>query len=112
MKGKIGLRRLVETTSGNAARFYGIFGRKGSIEPGKDADLVIIDPADNWLVRGKDFLSKGKITPFEGMEFTGRVKYTLVRGRVVYADGEGIMVEPGYGRHIKRDGVSPGGGMH
>lgn len=101
MKGRIGLRRLLEVTSGNAAGFYGLSG-KGSIEAGRDGDLVIIDPEKDWTVRGESFLSKGKITPFEGMTFRGRVKYTLVRGRVVYEDGKGICVEPGYGKYIKR----------
>jgi allantoinase len=105
MEGRIGLRRLLEVTSGNAARFYGMFDRKGSIAPGKDADLVVIDPLQDWVVRGADFFSKGKITPFEGMTFRGRVKYTVVRGRVVYADGEGILVDPGYGKNIRRRGL-------
>jgi len=104
MKERISFRRLLEVTSGNAAEFYGISDRKGTITPGKDADLVIIDPAKNWLVRGENFLSKGRITPFEGMEFRGRVKYTLVRGLVVYSDGKGILAQPGYGRHVRRKG--------
>ncbi len=102
MKGRLSLGRLLDVTSGNAAKFYGLSGHKGSIESGKDADFVIIDPAKNWRVMGKDFLSKGKITPFEGMEFRGRVIKTLVRGRVVYSDGDGILVQPGYGRHVRR----------
>jgi allantoinase len=103
-KGRIGLRRLVEVTTETAARRYGIFDRKGSVGVGKDADLVFIDPQGSWTVRGEDFLSKGKITPFEGMTFTGRVMKTMVRGTIVYDVEDGIMVGGGYGRLVKRRG--------
>ena len=57
IKGRISLERLLKVTSENAARRYGLFHRKGSIERGKDADFVLIDPEQNWIVRGKDFFS-------------------------------------------------------
>ncbi len=97
MKGRISLRRLVEVTSEAAAKRYSIFDRKGSIEVGKDADFAIIDPNAAWIVEGKKFLSKGKITPFEGMEFKGKVVKTIVRGKVVYDSERGIIAEAGFG---------------
>jgi len=100
-EGKISLGRFIEAVSAGAARRYGLYDRKGSIEEGKDADLVLIDPEETWTVRGKTFLSKGKITPFEGMEMRGRVKKTIVRGKVVYDDALGITAEKGYGRFLK-----------
>ncbi len=101
-KGRLSLRRLVEVTSENAARLYGLFPEKGAIEVGTDADLVLIDPELAWKVKGSQFLSKGHITPFEGMELRGRVVRTIVRGKTVYEDGAGILVEGGYGRFLSR----------
>ena len=100
LKGKISLRRFVEVVSENAAKRYGIFDRKGSIEIGKDADFAIIDPNTEWKVKGKEFLSKGKITPFEGMTFSGKIVKTIVRGKVVYDASRGILADAGYGKLI------------
>jgi allantoinase len=102
MKGRIGVKRLTETTSASAARRYGIYHRKGSIEKGKDADLVLIDPRETTVVRGKDFYSKGKITPFEGKRLKGKIVKTLRRGRVVYSQERGITAQPGDGRLVTR----------
>lgn len=101
-KGRISLRKLVEITSENAARRYGLYPQKGAIEIGTDADLVFVDPNLRWKVEGEKFLSKGHVTPFEGMELRGRVVRTMVRGRTVYQADRGIQVEEGYGRFLTR----------
>ncbi|MCX7024362.1 MAG: amidohydrolase family protein [Spirochaetes bacterium] len=105
--GRLTLRRYVEISSESAAKRYGLWGGKGSLEPGKDADFFLVDPEGSWTVEGRSLLSKGRITPFEGMRLRGRVISTWVRGRPVYeaarADrGEtGIAVEAGYGKHLR-----------
>ncbi len=101
-KGRLSLRRLFEVTSENAARRYGLFDRKGSIDAGKDADIVLIDPDKTWKVAGGEFLSKGKITPFEGRTLQGRIIKTIRRGEIIYEDGSGITAKPGSGRLIGR----------
>jgi len=100
--GRLTLRRLVEVTSQAAARRWGIDHRKGALLPGRDGDCVLLDPDGVWTVRGDEFFSKGKVTPFEGMTFRGRVKTTVVRGQVVYNDTDGVTVEPGYGSLLRR----------
>jgi allantoinase len=100
-RGRLSLKRLLEITAAHAAQRYGIDHRKGSIATGKDADLVLIDPAQAWTVRGSAFASKGKITPFEGMTFHGRVVRTMLRGRVIYDAESGILAPGGYGRMIR-----------
>ena len=102
MKGRLSLQRFLRIISENAARRYGIFGRKGSIEVGKDADFTLIDPAQLWTVRGEDLLSKGSITPFDGRTFTGRVVKTVLRGKLIYTSDTGVLAEGGYGMHIRR----------
>jgi len=91
----------LQVTSENAAKRYGFWDRKGSIEVGKDADLIFVDPKRNWRVKGAEFLSKGKTTPFEDRKFTGQVVKTLLRGKFIYECDKGITIEPGYGKFIK-----------
>ena len=100
--GRIGLCRLVELTSMAAARRYGLDHRKGGLRVGMDGDCVLIDPDAEWTVKGAEFLSKGTITPFEGMRLTGKIKKTIVRGSLVYDSGTGIVAEPGFGAFLRK----------
>ena len=102
--GRLRLGELTALASRNAARRYGIDDRKGGLAPGMDADCVLIREDADWTVRGEAFLSKGHVTPFEGMRLRGRVEKTLVRGTVVYDREEGIVVDGGYGRLVRRVG--------
>lgn len=97
LAGRLTLPRYLQVMSENAARRFRIFDRKGSIAVGKDADLVLLDQKESWTVRGAEFFSKGKLSPFEGWSFRGRVKRTLVRGREVYRDRDGIVTDGGWG---------------
>lgn len=101
-KNKISLSRFTEITSSSAAKQYGIDHLKGGISVGKEADLVIVDPHKSWKVEGRKFFSKGKITPFEGFEFSGRIMRTMRRGQWVYGDKEGIMANPGSGKFLTK----------
>ena len=103
LKGRLSLQRFIKVTSQNAARKYGISHKKGSIEIGKDADFVLIDPNKNWIVEGKNFLSKGKITPFEGFIFNGRIMKTILRGKVIYDSEQGITAKAGFGNFLLKE---------
>lgn len=59
---------------------------KGTLKEGAAADVTIIDPDEEWVVTREDTISKGKNTPFYGDKVTGRVKYTIVDGQIVYQD--------------------------
>lgn len=82
-KGVISIMEMAEKMSYNPAKILGLTD-KGSVSPGKDADLVIFDPERSYRIDKETFLSKGKNTPFDGFEVTGDVKYTLVNGNLVY----------------------------
>ncbi|MFW5742350.1 MAG: dihydroorotase [bacterium] len=101
-RGRLRLGELTALTARNAARRYGIADRKGALAPGMDADCVLIREDADWTVRGEAFLSKGHVTPFEGMRLRGRVEKTLVRGTVVFDAARGIAVDGGYGRLVRR----------
>ena len=85
-------------TSLNPARRYGL-NSKGNIAVGRDADLVLIDPDESWVVRAEASESAQGYTPFQGMEFGARVKRTWLRGQLIY-DGN-VVGEP-RGHYLRR----------
>ena len=95
----MGYNHIAEVLSWNPARRYGLLA-KGDIAPGFDADLVLVDPDESFVVRAADSESAQGYTPFEGQELTGRVKTTFLRGRPVYRDGN-IVGAPG-GIYLRR----------
>lgn len=74
--------QMAEKMSYNPARIIGI--DKGDIQPGKKADVVLFDPNETYRIDKNTFASKGKNTPFDGREVTGRVKLTICDGNIVY----------------------------
>lgn len=82
--GKLPLLKIIGLMSTAPADILGI--RKGSLEPGADADLVIFNPDEAWSVDPAAFQSKGRNTPFAGMTLRGKVKYTIAGGKIVYCD--------------------------
>jgi allantoinase len=78
---------MAELLSWNPAQRFGLLG-KGDIAPGYDADIVLVDPSDTYVVRGAESQSHQGYTPFEGMELSGRVKRTFLRGSLIYDDGK------------------------
>lgn len=59
---------------------------KGTLNIGKTADITIFNPDEEWIINPDNFASKGKNTPFGGKKVTGKVKYTILSGKVVYND--------------------------
>lgn len=100
-EGKLSLERMVEVTSFNPARIYGLDYCKGRLEVGYDADLVLLDMDVKKTYTKTDILSKAKWSPYEGMEFHGMPVLTMVRGTVVARDGK-VVGSQGYGHYIPR----------
>ena len=75
---------LVRLTSYNPARLLKI--DRGTIEEGKIADITIFDPNEKYMYTKDMIVSKSKNSPFIGKELKGRVKYTIVKGKIVYED--------------------------
>jgi allantoinase len=99
--GKRGMsyNRMAELLSWNPAQRFGLRG-KGDIAPGYDADIVIIDPHASFVVHATDSPSHQGYSPFEGMELSGKVRSTFLRGGLVY-DGGNIMGPP-QGKYLRR----------
>lgn len=98
--GELELRRLVQTTANNPAKTLGVYPKKGTIQKGSDADLVIVDLKREAKIRGEAFFSKNKWTPFEGWKVQGLPVTTIVRGIKTFEDGK-ILGKPGQGRLLR-----------
>ncbi len=82
--GVLTLSELADKMSANPAAILNLQG--GTLEVGAPADLTIVDLNKAWTIDPKDFVSKGKNTPFVGREVYGRVKYTVVDGDIKYRE--------------------------
>jgi dihydropyrimidinase len=100
--GEISLPRWVEVSSTTPARMFGLYPRKGVIQPGADADIVIYNPAAKQTLSVQTHHMNVDYSAYEGMQITGRVETTLSRGRVVIDNGE-YHGAPGHGHFLKRD---------
>ena len=80
--GHLSMLELLEKMTINPARLYHM--PYGTISDGAAADFVIFDPDEKWVPC--EYASKSSNTPFTGMELTGKVKYTVCDGNVIYSD--------------------------
>lgn len=101
-RGRIDLHRFVDSASTQAAKIFGLFPRKGTIQPGADADLVIYDPNYRGKISAKTHHMNLDYNAFEGMEIEGRPHIVTVRGRVAVRDGK-FVGEAGRGRLLQRE---------
>ena len=100
--GRIDLHRFVELASTNAARLFGLFPQKGTIQPGSDADLVIFDPAFRGTISARTQLMNVDYSAFEGWPIEGRAEAVTVRGRVQVRDGQFVGATD-HGRMLRRE---------
>ena len=99
VKERITLEQFVAVTSTNAAKLFGLYPRKGTIQVGSDADIVIWDPNLKKKIRDEDMFSNAKYSTYAGWDVTGWPKITIRRGEVVF-DGGKILAKPGSGKFI------------
>ena len=91
---------LARVMSENPARIFGLFPKKGVIQVGSDADLLILDPQGDRIITARDHQSNAGYTLFEGWEVKGRPWMTLLRGKVLLNDGK-LEQSPGVGQFIE-----------
>ncbi|MDQ1079131.1 dihydropyrimidinase [Pseudoroseomonas cervicalis] len=100
-KGRIDLPTFVRLSSANAAALFGLAGRKGSLAPGADADLVLWDPDAERVIRNAGLHHAIDYTPWEGLAVKGWPSVTIRRGEVAVREGE-VLAQPGSGRFLPR----------
>lgn len=87
-EGRIDLYKAAAVYSANAAKTFGLYPRKGTIQVGSDGDLAIVDIDREYVFNQANMKSKAKWTPYNGMKFKGMVTKTILRGKTVMEDGK------------------------
>lgn len=101
LKNRISLNRMVEVLSTNAARIFGLYPQKGEIQPGSDADLILMDGEQTRQITARQMHGNVDWTPYEGMVLKGFAVTTILRGKVIIQD-ENLMAEKGSGKYLPR----------
>ncbi|HKF65224.1 MAG TPA: amidohydrolase family protein, partial [Vicinamibacterales bacterium] len=95
------LTRFVDITSANAARILGLYPQKGAIQPGSDADLVLIDPAVRKTIALADLHADADYSIWEGFACQGYPMMTILRGKVIVEHGK-LVGSSSHGRWVER----------
>jgi dihydropyrimidinase len=101
-RGRLDLTRFVDAASTQAARRFGLYPRKGAIQPGSDADLVVYDPNYRGILSARTHSMNVDYSPFEGMAIEGRPHVVTVRGQIAVRDGK-FVGQAGRGRFLQRE---------
>lgn len=100
-EGKISMNKFVELTSTKAAKLFGMYPQKGSIEVGSDADIVVIDPEMKNIISAENQTQNTDYTPYEGYEVDCQFRHVFLRGIEVIKEGK-LTVEHPTGKYIVR----------
>ena len=101
LKGKISLEKFVALTSTNVAKLFGLYPKKGAIQVGSDADLVIWDPKEERVIKDVDMYSQAGFSMYDGEKHTGWPQIVIRRGEIVFKDRK-IVAEVGSGQVVTR----------
>ncbi|MCX7919771.1 MAG: dihydropyrimidinase [bacterium] len=105
-KKRITLTQLIQLVSTNPAKLFGLYPRKGTIQVGADADLVIFDPKQEKIISPNTLSTACDWSPYQGYRIIGLPILTLCRGKIVAQNGT-FIGQPGYGKFIARFISSP-----
>ena len=98
---KITLEQMCAVLSTNAARLFGMYPKKGAIQKGSEADIVVWDPNYQGIITAKDQIQNVDYTPYEGLKVQGKAEYVFLRGNLVVENGKIIKVNAG--KYVFRD---------
>jgi dihydropyrimidinase len=103
-RSRITLGRMVDLLSTTPAARFGM-PSKGALDVGRDADIVLFDPAARRTLRAADLHHTSDYTPYEGFEVEGEVRSVFVRGGAVI-DGGAFVGQRGHGRFVERGPIA------
>ena len=83
VSGQLSIGQIVSLLSTGPAKAFGLYTKKGVLQEGSDADIVLFDPSEIWTISSATTHSASHYTPYEGMTVMGRVKMTYLRGRLI-----------------------------
>jgi dihydropyrimidinase len=101
-RGRLDLHRFVDAASTQSAKLFGLFPRKGTIQLGSDADLVVYDPEHRGKISAKTQTVNVDYNAFEGLPIEGRPYVVTVRGQIAAREGK-FVGQPGRGRFLQRE---------
>lgn len=101
MKGRISLPQVVKYASSEPCRMFGMYPQKGSLEPGTDADIVIIDPSKKTLIDREYIRGASDYSCYEGMVLDGSIERVFLRGSEIARSGK-FTGKKGDGRYLRR----------
>ncbi|MFQ5914707.1 MAG: dihydropyrimidinase [Nitrospinota bacterium] len=110
-KRRLSLHRLAQVLAEEPARVFGLYPKKGVLQVGADADLVVYDPAPKGVIDASKLAMNVDFSPFEGMAVQGRVRETFCRGRLVARRGRWAGEEHWRGRFVPIQPVQPSTGV-
>ena len=99
--GRISIEQMAEQLSGNAAKLFGMYPKKGRIAEGSDADIVIFDPRSEQTISHTTNAHNCDNSPYEGMTTVGKARDVLLNGELVVENG--VLVQDGRGRFVFRE---------
>jgi hypothetical protein len=103
VEGRLSLERWLDVAAATPARLFGLGDRKGALEPGMDADIVVFDPGATRRLEASSLHMRTDHSPYASMALTGWPAVTISGGTVVARDGEPAEdLEPGRGRYLHR----------
>jgi dihydroorotase len=89
-EGRLTPEKLAWVLAEGTARLYGLYPKKGCVEPGADADLTLVDPTAERIISNERLHSKHPLSPWHGLRVRGAPKLALLRGHVIMRDGEPV----------------------
>ena len=101
-RGRGSITDYVRWSAANPAKLWGLYPRKGVIQPGADADIAIVDLERRWTIKDAEMHSIAKVTPWDGWEVQGLPLHTIVRGRFVMKDRRLQAGTRGWGRSVHK----------
>jgi dihydroorotase (multifunctional complex type) len=104
-RGALSYERVTEVYAERPAKIYGLWPAKGRLEPGADADFVLVDAEARWTVADEDIVSKAGWSPFAERTLVGRTVRTYARGALAMDEGD-VLAETGRGRLLRRNLVT------
>ena len=100
-KGRISISDMVRVLCAEPSRMYGLYPKKGVIQPGADGDIVIFDPKREKTITHDALHSAVDYTCYEGLKVQGAIDLVMQRGNVIVKDNE-FLGQKGDGQYLKR----------
>jgi dihydropyrimidinase len=111
LKGRLSLSEWVDIVSTAPARYFGLAPKKGNLNPGADADIVLFDPGEEWVMGQESLHMAADWSAYEGIKIKGKIKKVFSRGELII-DGNSCLAKKGRGKYIYRKLIQASGGQN